>query len=269
MKEEQESRTVPSADGTRMVLRERLTGAVILVVLVVLLVPALLTGRRPEPPAAGTSTSGDSRSYEISLAGPRRPVAEDPDQPLPEPEPTPVPQRAPVDPARPVAVSAPPEALARVAPTGVPRLPATVRAGATGSPAVSQPASASPEAVIPGEAPRPGLAAGEHAPGPAAPVVSAAAAPFPAPDPDGGAVNPAPQTAWAVQLGAFAGRETAARLVANLRAKGFAAFMLEYRRDGKVLYRVRVGPEQDRERALAIAERLDREGYKVSVAPHP
>jgi cell division septation protein DedD len=72
-----------------------------------------------------------------------------------------------------------------------------------------------------------------------------------------------------VQLGAFAGRETAAQLVAALRAKGFAAFVLEYRRDGKVLYRVRVGPEQDRQRAVAIAERLTRDGYRATVAPHP
>jgi DedD protein len=72
-----------------------------------------------------------------------------------------------------------------------------------------------------------------------------------------------------VQLGAFAGREAAARLVATLRAKGYAAFVLEYRRDGKVLYRVRVGPEQDRQRAVAIAARLNREGYRASVAPHP
>lgn len=269
MKVEQEALNAPTADGSRVALKERLTGAVILVVLVVLLVPALLTGRRPEPPAAGTSTSGQSRSYEIDLVGPRRPAPEDPDQPLPEPESAPAPQRlpAPAAVARPAAASGSPEAPVRVAPTGVPRLPTAVPSGAAGSAVAPRQASAPREARAPGEAHRSLPASDDRAPGSSAPVVSAAATP--SPGPGGGTVKPAPPTAWAVQLGAFAGRDTAARLVASLRARGFAAFMLEYRRDGKVLYRVRVGPEQDRERALAIAARLNREGYRASVAPHP
>ena len=82
-------------------------------------------------------------------------------------------------------------------------------------------------------------------------------------------VDAAKGSAWLVQLGAFSGRETADQRVARLRSKGFSAFVREYRRDGKVLYRVRVGPEQDRNRAIAIAERLNRDGYRATVAPHP
>ena len=72
-----------------------------------------------------------------------------------------------------------------------------------------------------------------------------------------------------MQLGAFSSRDAANQLVTNLRSKGYAAFILELRRDGKVLYRVRVGPERDRARAESVAERLSRDGFKASVTAHP
>ncbi len=75
--------------------------------------------------------------------------------------------------------------------------------------------------------------------------------------------------AWAVQLGAFSSSAKAEQLVADLRKRGYSAFVLEYRATGKVLYRVRVGPEQDRARAAAIAERLAKDGFQPVVARHP
>ncbi len=75
--------------------------------------------------------------------------------------------------------------------------------------------------------------------------------------------------AWAVQLGAFSIRAKAEQLVAELRKRGYAAFVLEYRATGQVLYRVRVGPEQDRERAAEIAARLAKDGFQPVVARHP
>ncbi len=85
------------------------------------------------------------------------------------------------------------------------------------------------------------------------------------------AADPAPgdAPAWAVQLGAFSNRGKADELVAQLRKRGYAAFVLEYRATGKVLYRVRVGPEQDRARAAEIAERLAKDGFQPVVARHP
>ncbi len=74
---------------------------------------------------------------------------------------------------------------------------------------------------------------------------------------------------WAVQLGAFSTREKAESLVAELRKRGYSAFVLEYRATGQVLHRVRVGPEQDRARAVAIADRLRKDGFQPVVAPHP
>jgi DedD protein len=72
-----------------------------------------------------------------------------------------------------------------------------------------------------------------------------------------------------VQLGSFASRPNAEKLAAELRARGYSAFVSEYRGSGRVLFRVRVGPEQDRARAEAVASRLAREGRKGSVTPHP
>jgi DedD protein len=75
--------------------------------------------------------------------------------------------------------------------------------------------------------------------------------------------------AWAVQLGAFSSRAKAEQLVADLRKRGYSAFVLEYRATGQVLYRVRVGPEQDRARAAEIAVRLAKDGFQPVVARHP
>lgn len=75
--------------------------------------------------------------------------------------------------------------------------------------------------------------------------------------------------AWAVQLGAFSNRGKADQLVSELRKRGYAAFVLEYRATGQVLYRVRVGPEQDRARAAEIATRLAKDGFQPVVARHP
>ena len=80
---------------------------------------------------------------------------------------------------------------------------------------------------------------------------------------------PAEAPAWAVQLGAFSNRAKAEQLVVELRKRGYAAFVLEYRATGQALYRVRVGPEQDRERAAEIAARLAKDGFQPVVARHP
>jgi DedD protein len=74
---------------------------------------------------------------------------------------------------------------------------------------------------------------------------------------------------WVVQLGSFASRDNADALAKGLRAKGYRAFVSEFRGSGRVLYRVRVGPEQDRARAESIAARLASEGHRGSIAPQP
>jgi DedD protein len=186
-------------------VRERLVGALVLVAIVVMLVPAVLTG--PER-AVDAQPAVPTRSVEVLLedsAGP----ANDEDL-VPEP-------------------AAP---AARPAPPAQPPTQADVpRDGGDRSAGASQPS------------------------------------PLPSPAPPAAAA--VPSSAWAVQLGAFSARDKAERLVADLRKRGYAAFVLEYRANGQVLHRVRVGPEQDRERAAAIADRLRKDGFQPVVAPHP
>lgn len=185
-------------------VRERLVGALVLVAVVVLLVPAILTGRgsgSSEPPAQPT------RRVEVPL-GDAEPEQEE-QVLVPEPvadEPAPGP--------------------AAVVQTPVADSPAREPQPAPARPAERTPEPPPPEAVA--QAP-----------------------------------------AWAVQLGAFSNRGKAEQLVADLRKRRYAAFLLEYRASGQVLYRVRVGPEQDRARAEEIAARLAKDGFQPVVARHP
>lgn len=188
-------------------IRERLIGALVLVALIVLFVPALLKGpgiASQQPPAA------DTKSVEIILDGAAG--SAESERLVPEPE---------IAQARPeVPVPAEPNSAE---PTTTPADTATAKPESPGMPpAIEQ----------------------------ARPAASQ-------------------QPAWAVQLGAFSSRSKADKLVARLRARGYSAFVLEYRAGGQLLHRVRVGPEQDRARAVAIAERLRNDGFQPVVAPHP
>lgn len=195
-------------------VRERLVGALVLVAIVVLLVPAILTGRggqQAEVPAQPT------RRVEIPLVDDRQAAEEQVLVPEPVADP-------PVQAARP-----PPQAQAAA------------------KPAPEETPAAPPVAAPRAEAPRPAAREPE------------------APRP----VTAAPAAAWAVQLGAFSNRAKAEQLVTELKKRRYAAFMLEYRASGQVLYRVRVGPEQDRSRAEEIATRLAKDGFQPVVARHP
>jgi DedD protein len=186
-------------------VRERLVGALVLVALVVLLVPALLKG--PGRPLQ-TDAAPETRSVEVTLDDGAGPVTDDALVPEPAAQPP---------------------------------------AAAAARPAAPEPPAAGPEPDATRDAPAPPRAA----------------------DPAPSRAVPADAPAWAVQLGAFATREKAEQLVGDLRRRGYAAFVLEYRAGGQVLHRVRVGPEQDRARAAAIADRLRKDGFQPVVAPHP
>ena len=64
-------------------------------------------------------------------------------------------------------------------------------------------------------------------------------------------------------------RPLSERLAADLRKQGFAAFLSQLSTDSGQLHRVRIGPQKDRESAEAMAERLEKAGYKGKVLPHP
>lgn len=206
-------------------VRERLIGALVLVAVVVLLVPAILKGRTPAPSEA---SGPQTRRVEVPVSN----QAPAPDEQVLVPEPA---------------------------------LPGAAAGART---AVPEPAQATDK--LPARAPA--TEAAPPRPGPAATVNRETPAEKPAAAPStrtGAAPNPPPTTAWAVQLGAFSNRAKAEQFVADLKKRRYAAFVLEYRAAGKVLYRVRVGPEQDRARAEDIAARLAKDGYQPVVARHP
>lgn len=217
-------------------MKERLTGAIILVALIVLLVPELLTGPVRSAPRVATAAAAEGaplRSYTINLAddAPSRsasPEASGPAQPAP--------------------LSAP--AAAQSAP------PVSAEHSGTTSAA---PAAQPPAAHAPGSASAP---PGATAPRPArvpssAPARQASAAPAPG---SGGAEQ------WVVQLGSFASRANAEHLAQQVRAGGFQASVSQAA-TGRKLYRVRVGPVRDRAAAGDLAARLWTAGHTGSVVP--
>jgi cell division septation protein DedD len=218
--------------------KDRLTGAVILVVLLVLVVPELLSG--PDPKVAATTVQRSDepplRSYTMDLGDTRRAPASDPATAA----------------ASPAAVQAPASAApAASAPAAVaPAPPAKVPVPVVTAPPVAAPA--------PVTVPRPAAAAPVQEPAKAPRTAVAHAAP---PASSGGG--------WTVQLGSFASRANAERLVADLKTKGFAAFSTESGSGGRTLYRVRVGPAGDRASAEALGAKLRAAGHAGTLTQHP
>lgn len=74
---------------------------------------------------------------------------------------------------------------------------------------------------------------------------------------------------WAVQLGSFSNQANAERLAADLRKKGYAAFLSQLQTNSGALHRVRIGPQNNRSSAEAIATKLNSAGHKGQVVAHP
>ncbi|HEX6398690.1 MAG TPA: SPOR domain-containing protein [Steroidobacteraceae bacterium] len=219
--------------------KQRLTGAIILVALFVLLVPELLTGPRDSHPGTDSPSGEGMRRYTIDLdahnsagqsaapAGNQAPVA------LPE------------------VVPAPAASTERAVPGEAASAP--FQADATNpAPAPNKPAAAAPAAVA--ATPKP------------TPTPAVAAAPAPAETSRAAPTNP-PRGSFVVQLGSFGSKENAERLVRDMTAKGFTTFIAPITTNGRELYRVRVGPTRDRASAEALAAQLKRIGQSGSIVP--
>jgi DedD protein len=208
-------------------VKERLTGAIILVALMVLLVPELLTGPiRSAPRAASVAPSAEEpplRSYTINLA----------------------------DDAH---------SRSTAATSSGPQQPTLLEAGAPGGSAAAQAGAA--ESTPPAAA-----STTHRAPQPAAPaaVVPAKSAPASTAAPALAAMSVAAGS-WMVQLGSFASRANAERLARQVRAGGFKVSVSQATA-GRRLFRVRVGPAHDREAASQLAAKLRAAGHDGSIVP--
>jgi DedD protein len=216
--------------------KQRLTGAVILVAVFVLFVPELLTGPGNNTPADTPAEEG-LRRYTIDLDS-----APNPGHTTPKPS----------EPA----VALPP-----------------VENPMQAAPALAAPGeSAAPEADHPAPGPVAAAPADTNHIATAPPPAPRAAAPVPAPRVDTARPAAAPAAppekgSFAVQLGSFGSRDNADRLVRDMTAKGFSAFVAPIKSSGRELYRVRVGPARDRPQAEALAAQLRRIGQTGSIVP--
>ncbi|MGH8260012.1 MAG: SPOR domain-containing protein [Steroidobacteraceae bacterium] len=238
-----------------------MTGAAILVALVVLLVPELLSGRRHAMQQVQATSEPPVRSYTLPLtdgaAGGAEPAG--------------------VSGAVPWAAGAEPVAAGAE----------PVAAGAAGAVASPAPTASTRHAAEQDASPAAGAdRAGMHADRAAADVDRRAPPPVAAHAaislPDGksaqresaqrvSAEAPAPRApsrrGWIVQVGSFASRANADRLAHDLKRKGYGAFVSETSSHGRKWYRVRVGPAPDRAAAVAVAKRLRTAGHGGEVLP--
>jgi len=226
-------------------LKRRLTGAVVLVSLAVIFVPMLVE----EEPVLSPSI----RESNIPVRPP--PVLIDPESRRPPP---PAPRDA-------GTADAAPDAAADLS------LPAPEKAADTSVVAEVPPAppSPAPEAAPP----EPVQKRVTETPPPAEPA-PAVTAPEPpkAPEKPAAAVEKAskPPSGWVVQVGTFADKGNAERTLERLRTGGYDSFIEEIRVSGKVMHRVRVGPEIQRDRAEAQrAEILTKFKLKGQVLKYP
>jgi DedD protein len=238
-------------------VKERLIGATILVVLIVLVVPELLSGpkgRTTSPPPAPTAGASDPvRNVTVDLATSKAtPAADSPAASAAEP---------------PTAVDGS-ETASGTAASGE-TLPGTPLVGSAGEVETTPPAAASPPGITHAAPPTIAtLRAQEAAPpalenAPAAPRSPAnGAKPATAAEP---AVAESARHGWAVQLGSFASRANADKLVRRARTYSTSVYVSASGKGRALRYRVRVGPLTDRPAAERTMAKLKHEGLPASL----
>ncbi len=217
-------------------VKERLVGASILVVLVVLIVPELLSGPKRASEMPQTSLPGTAdpvRSVTVDLATSKATTTDDAGAP----------------------VAAPDGVTASAA-------PATAANGAS-TPDTDPNADAAPNAE---SAPTVAVGPTEPAASQSATPPQSATLPQPATPPQAGAIAPnTPHHGWQAQLGSFAARANAERLERQLKAEGFSPAMSATGTGPALRYRVRVGPVTDRAAAEKLVAKLKKAGEPATV----
>lgn len=213
-------------------LKERLVGACILVATVVIVVPELLSGPARRPPPA--PADGNRRLVEIDL-NTRQTTASVPTQ----------------DPQ--LASSGIDNEAAPAANLSEPR---------AATPSAAQAASAAQSS---GAAQGRGAAQGSSAAPPSGvsmPLENASSGPT---SMSRSTTELSARTAWSVQVGSFANRANAERLVHQLKSSGATAYLLSSGSGSRQRYRVRVGPLADRGAAERTVTRLKALGHAATV----
>jgi DedD protein len=224
-------------------VKERLIGASILVLIIVLVVPELLSG--PKTVAIPHPTSAPALDLPASAAEPVRNVTVDlaTSKPLPEVEP----------------------GSSGASSSGASGSEAS-GSGASGSGASGRASTAEPAGASAASAADPAATQ--------APAGSAAAPPAPTQgEPAAGpqksleSTPPHPISGhdWAVQLGSFGNRANADKLLHRVKAQGFSAYVLAGGSGSAQRFRVRIGPLADRPAADRTIAKLKTMGYVASI----
>ena len=215
-------------------MKERLTGAFILVALIVLLVPEVLTGPIRSAPRAVATSAGEPplRSYTINLG-----------------------DEAHSKPAEAQAAESP-----SPAPVPLPAIPAAIQQESlpAAPPVADSPAPTPEPKAAPSRAP-----SSAHPKSAAAPVRLAKPSPPPAAAPADAA---GAGGAYMVQLGSFASRANADRFAQKLKGQGFNASVSQSS-SGRHLYRVRAGPAHDHAAAVQLQTKLQAAGHVGAIVP--
>ena len=219
-------------------VKERVVGATILVVLLVLIVPELLSGPKSAAPAKAPA--------------------------LPASESTEPMRNVTVDLTTRKATAAELDAASASGPAAAPDGGAASAASAASSPDTAATPAEAPSAAAPtistlraqqpSEAPPP---VENEAPPPRSSIPAKAVA-----------THDASRSGWAVQLGSFASRVNADNLVRQLKAREAPAYVLSSGKGTELRYKVRVGPVADRAAAERLRLKLAKDGHAGSlVAP--
>jgi len=208
--------------------KERLTGALLVVLALVILAPELLSGRRTEQPGTPLAQNPEEgaplQTYEVQLDGSKALPVMPPD-----------------------ATAAAAAEISAVPPPVTQNQPAASGAAVPAAPLPVAQQQEKPAASTDDQQPM--VKTGKK------PVVETAG-------------TAARAGKWWVSLGVFASRDNAQQLAGKLRAAGFTIDVSQSTSKGKELYRVRAGPVADRDTASALQARLAAAGQKdLSLVP--
>jgi DedD protein len=229
-------------------VKERLVGAAVLMAAAIILIPEMLSGPDRQMPASNEqSAAGNVKTYTIDLG-----ASSSQSQPPNAIESAPPPET--------VAASPPSSATSS---SSTP--PIEPRAEPQTSPEPTELTGSS--AVVPQSEPA------------REPVGDVRQLPTPQPQPSPAretgpralvSESPIPTTkGWAVQLGSFSHRESAERLVREFQAERFDAFVMPVKSGSGTLYRVRLGPMQDRAVAQEALKRAKVKVAGAALVAHP
>jgi len=227
-------------------VKERLIGASILVAIAVLVVPELLSGPKttggPAPLSLPGGAPEPTRTVTVDLATSQTSPSSTASTPTPP------------------ASTASERAAAQA--------PASGAEAATGSAAAPGPSAAAP---TPSVAARPSPSAAGSAtplematPSPRSSSATSAVASSASPTLS---ATPAASRAWAVQLGSFASFANSEKLLAQLKAQGYSAYVSSSGEGTSMRYRVRVGPLSDRGAAAQTVAKLKDAGHTATIVP--